>query len=189
MLDTLMDLPWWLPTTLIAVGGYLAYDGNRRQDGKLRTVGLLVIMVATALMGVSYAFDTPREKVTAGTRRTVDAIEKRDWATFTSLLDPQVGLAFYQGRDALVAGAKASTDAVGLRWANIVTLNVEPRGPRSFTVRMTCLSDQDRTGRPVSTDWELTWADTPQSGWVITEITPLGGSGAGPEAIEREMVR
>jgi hypothetical protein len=189
MMQMLMDVPWWLPTILIVVGGYLAYDGNRRQDAKLRNVGLVVVLIAAGLTLVSYLADTPTEVVGKRTHQLVDAVENRDWPAFTKLLDAQVNLGPYQGRDMLVAGAKASVDAAGLKWANVLSMNVEPRGPKSFTVRMNCLSDQQRTARPVPSDWELTWIQTPE-GWVVSEIKPLGsGAGASPEAIQREMVR
>lgn len=187
-METLTDLPWWLPTMLIVIGGYLAYNGNRKQDAKMRGIGGAVLVLAVGLMLVSYFLDSPMETVSKRSKQLVESVVKRDWQTMSSLLEKDASLLVYQGRDNIVAGAKASVDVVGLKSAYVLSVVAEPRGPRSFQVQMSCLSDQDRTGRATQTNWELVWVQTAE-GWLVSEIRPLGGAGASPEDIGREMVR
>src|SRR5437762_12188710 len=93
MTDLLFDAPWWLPTGLAAMGIFLFWTGNRRQEAKVRNAGFGLILAAIAVVLLSYFVDTDVEKAVKRSKTLVYSVEKHDWATLRATLDPNVSLA------------------------------------------------------------------------------------------------
>jgi hypothetical protein len=187
MTDYLFSTPWWLPACMAALGLYLAWDGNRRQDRTLRGVGLVVLLLTVALLVVSYVVDTDVEKVSKRTRDLVTAVNAKDWATFKSLLDPQTSVPVLGvGREKVAAGAQLSAERVGLKNVTLTGLNTRQQDT-DITVGITVLSQQDGFPYPVNSTWELSWQDR-GDGWLLVNVTPVAGGQANPDEIKQRMV-
>src|SRR4051812_12349549 len=112
MANLLFDTPWWLPTLLVGVGIVLFWNGNRRQETKLRNIGLLLVAAAAGMMAVSYLVDTPLEKAVKQTKLLVNSVETSDWTAMRSILGANTqlsvlgGPAVYESRDEIVDAAK-----------------------------------------------------------------------------------
>src|SRR5256885_7409777 len=151
MNDLLFETPWWLPTTIIAVGAILFYTANRRREVKLRTVGLGIVALGVVVALVSYFVDTPRERAIKGSRQLVQSVADRDWATVQSLLHPKASVAIanvpstlYNDREQIVARAKEGAERYGLK--SVTILSTDARQDQTLiTVSMTLLSVQEYT--------------------------------------------
>jgi hypothetical protein len=184
MTDLLFDPPWYLPPGIAALGVYLFIHGNRRQDAKIRAVGGVVVLLAVAVFFVGRVMDTDREIVEKRSRQLVDAVEKRDWNTLRSLLDPKASVAtpsgaVYSNRDLILAGAQLGTEQYGIK--NIRILSLESRQDGTMiTVDMDLISDQGLTGQPFPTSWQFEWQEL-SAGWTLTRIVCLKiGNETGP---------
>src|SRR6476646_3389166 len=91
--ELLFHTPWWLPVTIAGVGVVLFITGNNRVEAKVRNAGLAIVALAILLVGVSWLVDTDLEKAVKDTKALVRAVNDRDWATMTRLLDPKASLA------------------------------------------------------------------------------------------------
>src|SRR5437773_6030445 len=105
MRNLLFDTPWWLLAGLAVIAVTLLVSGNNRQDKNLKRGGLFFLGLLILLSLLSYFVDTDIEKVTKRTKLVAKSVEKRDWPTFESLLDPHIHFAHYDDRKSLVEGA------------------------------------------------------------------------------------
>ncbi|HLL88843.1 MAG TPA: hypothetical protein VK324_06035 [Tepidisphaeraceae bacterium] len=187
MTDLLFSTPWWLPAILAALGLYLTWDGNRRQDRTLRGVGLAVLGLTVVLLVVSYVVDTDVEKVQKRTKALVAAVNGNDWKTFRSLLDLQTSVAgIGVGREAVATGAQLSAERVGLRNVYVTSMTTTQHDTE-ITVTINVYSEQDEAPYPVPTNWELGWQDR-GDGWMLANVTPVAGGRVDPDAIKKRMV-
>jgi hypothetical protein len=177
MTDLLFATPWWLPTAIIVAGIVVFISGNKRQKIGMRNTGAGLLLLAVALMAVSYLVETDREKVTRQTRELVKAVETRDWPKMQSMLDARVSLAtvmgpIYANRDLVVQGAKDSVEHYGLK--SVMVKSVEAgEGSTDITVSMDVFSVQDATmGQLVPSSWQLDWSQNGKD-WVLFRITCL----------------
>lgn len=192
MNEMLFNAPWWAPLVLAAIGAVLFVTGNSRQETRVRAIGLAVVLLAIAYVGVSYYVDTPIEKAAAGTRAFVKAVVDRDGATLKRVLDPMASLTVlnsatpYSNAESITAAALQAKDQFGLTAANILSLSPKPAGT-VITVTVDILSEQDSSfGRPISTSWQFEWASTSE-GWLITRITCLRIGNAEGDAALRQF--
>jgi hypothetical protein len=181
----LFETPWWLPTSLIGVGIIIFLAGNRRQEKKLLTIGIVLVFLGITNALVSYFVMTDTEKVVARTKQLVAAVNSRDWDTFGSLLDPQTSLDGYHNRAQLVAGAKATADRIGLKSVRITGYDTE-KHDTLIIVNIRALSEQDIAGT-VLTDWQLQWENL-GNGWLLFNIQPLTNAQVNQQDIERRLV-
>ena len=178
MANLLFDTPWWLPTLLAGCGIVLFWNGNRRQETRLRNVGLLLTVVAVAVMGVSYLVDTDLEKCVKQSKELVYAVEQQDWNKMKVILDPGVAVSvlgagpFYNGANQTILGAQ---DAVG-RWGftNARVLSTTANQTDTIiTVAMSLLTEHDKSPVPtINTAWEFEWQQTGDT-WALVRITNL----------------
>src|SRR3984885_1566918 len=183
MLDHLLfETPWWLPTSLIGMGIAIFLAGNRRQEKKVMTIGIVLALLGISNALVSYFVMTDMEKVVARTKQLVVSVNNRDWETFRSLLDPQTSLDGYHNRDQLVAGAKATAQQIGLKSVRITGLNTQQRDTL-IIVNIRAFSEQDAAG-PAVTDWQLQWQNF-GNGWLLYNIQPLANDQVNEQDIER----
>src|SRR5215210_828280 len=151
MTDLIFDPPWYLPVAVAALGIYVFVFGNRRQEGKIRTVGGAIFLLAIALFLVGRFVDTDREKAVKRTRELIASVETHDWNKMRGLLDPKASVAtphdaVYGDRDMIVAGAQAATEQFGIK--NIRVLSLQSRQDQTaITVDLDVLSDQGFTGQ------------------------------------------
>ena len=179
MSDLLFDTPWWLPTLLLAAGVVLFITGNNRQIPRIRLAGVVVFLLAIALILVSYFVMTPRERALANTRKLVTSFVDRDWATFQSLLPEQVSLALlnhpdsiYSNRAKLVAGAKQAQEKYNFKAIHITGIDAV-QTDTLITVSLDVISEQEVTmGRPFPSSWQFDWQET-ANGWLLVHITAL----------------
>ncbi|MDQ3440600.1 MAG: nuclear transport factor 2 family protein [Planctomycetota bacterium] len=176
MTDLLFDPPWYLPAAIAALGIYLFIHGNRRQDAKVRAVGVGVALLTVALFFVGRVMETDREIAEKRSRQVVAAVEKHDWDALRALLDPKASVAVpngavYSNRDLIVGGAQMGTERFGLK--NIRVLSLTSRQDDTMiTVDIDALSDQGMTGQPFPTSWQFEWQEL-SGGWTLMRIVCL----------------
>lgn len=172
----LFATPWWLPTLIVAVGLFVAWQGNRRQESRVLAAGLGFVALAAVLTTVSYLVETDVEKVARQSRRLVAAFEGQDWETMRSLMDPRIRLqvasvTIYDTRDDLLAAAqKARTRD---RFGSLSVTSLDTEQTRNYiTVQLAILSTQESTlGRPLPSAWQFDWQKVGDQ-WLLTEVTP-----------------
>src|SRR5688572_23157252 len=125
MTELLFDTPWWLPALIAGVGAMLFWMGNNRREHKVRNFGLGLLALALVVIGVSYYFDTPREKAIKDTRSLVKSVESRDWPAMTALMDPRCAFESYGSRDEIVSAARIAAERFGLKSINVTSLQAE----------------------------------------------------------------
>jgi hypothetical protein len=187
----LFDAPWWLPTLLAFLGVALFWNGNRRQDTKLRNVGLLILLAAVGVIAISHFVDTDVEKAVKQSKQLVRAVEQRDWATLKTVLSPNTslrvlgGTEIYATRDEIIAGATKAVDRYGLKNVRILSTSAE-QTDTVINITMTIMSEQDFTGgRPITTTWLFEWQQSGES-WSLVQITNVKiGNMQGDEAGRR----
>ena len=178
MSNLLFDAPWWLPTLLIGVGVILFWNGNRRQESRVRNVGLAVFLAGIAVITVSYLVDTDLEKAVKETKKLVHDVELRDWADMKRILDPAASLTvlgdqqIYGNRDEIIKGAQRGVDRYGVK--NIRVLSTTPEQTDTvITITMTIYSEHEATmGHPITTTWQFMWEQTGKD-WTLKTITNL----------------
>jgi hypothetical protein len=179
MSDLLFETPWWLPTTIAAVGAVLFYTANKRREAKLRTIGLGVLCLGVLVALVSYFVDTPKERAVNGSRRLVQSVADRDWTTMQSLLHPKASVSIanvpstlYNDREQIVARAREGVERYGLK--SVTVLSTDARQDQTLiTVSVTLLSVQEYTlGRPIRSTWEFDWLES-ADGWSLYKIRAI----------------
>lgn len=177
MTDLLFDPPWYLPLAVAALGIYLFLFGNRRQERKIRNVGLLVVLLAVALFLLARFVDTDREKVEKRTRALIASVEGHDWTKMASLLDAKANVstprgAVYATRDMIVGGAQAATEQYGVKNIRVTSLQTHQDTGGQVTVDLDVWSDQGFTGTPFPTSWQLEWHEL-SDGWKLMRVVCL----------------
>src|SRR5450432_2001651 len=165
--NLLFETPWWLPTSLVALGIMLFFTGNRRAEKKIMRGGIVIALLGIAIALISYFVETDTEKVVSQTKQLTAAIDKRDWEKFRSLLNPKTSFYFYHNRDELVAGAKATVERIGLKSVHLTGIETE-KNDTLITVNVRAYSEQDLAG-PLVTDWQLEWQNF-GNGWLLYSI-------------------
>src|SRR5205814_8460775 len=147
MTNLLFDTPWWLPTLLAGVGVVLFWNGNRRQEPRVRNAGLLFVLATIALLALSYFVDTDLERATKNTRRLVHDVEQRDWKDFKSILDPSASLSVfnafqvYGSHDEIVSGAQRGVERYGVKTVRILPGATAEQTGTVITITMTIYSE------------------------------------------------
>jgi hypothetical protein len=176
MKNLLFNTPWWLPTLLAGAGIVLFWNGNRRQEARLRNIGLLLIALTVVVLSVSYLVDTDLEKCVKQSKRLVYDVEQQDWAGMKSILDPRVSVsvfnagAIYSNRDETINAAQDGVNWWGVKNVRILRTDAE-QTDSLITVHLAVLSDHDKAGIPtINTKWELEWQQTGDT-WSLVRIT------------------
>jgi hypothetical protein len=194
MKNLLFDTPWWLPTLLAGAGIVLFWNGNRRQEARLRSIGLLLIALCAVVLTVSYLVDTDLEKCVKQSRRLVYAVEQQDWAGMKTILDPNVtvtvfnGGPIYNNRAETINAAQDGVNWWGVKNVRVLGTDAE-QTDTLITVRMAVLSDHDKAGVPtINTKWELEWQQTGDA-WSLVRITCLQIGNLTGESAGRQFPR
>lgn len=189
MSQFLFQTPWWFPTLLAAVGIFLFWSGNRRQENNVRLAGLVLVLLAILVSVVSYLVVTDQERALIDSRQLVYAVPKQDWATMKRLMDPACGLSLlggvpiYDGRDQIIAGAQKAVNEYGLKSVHVISSEAQQNADQ-IRVTLTALTEQDFTsGRPITSSWLMDWQKVGPT-WKLVRITcvkvaNLQGSAAG----------
>ena len=178
MTNLLFQTPWWLPTLLIGTGVILFWSANRRQETRLRNIGLLLIAAAAVLCTVSYLVDTDLEKCTAKTKQLIHDIEKQDWTDMATILDTHatVGMSnsflVYTNRNEIISGAKAAVAQYGVKNVHILSTESQ-QADTLITVSMSVLSDHDNPPLTMlNTGWQVEWQESGGK-WSLVRIICL----------------
>jgi hypothetical protein len=195
MAQLLFDTPWWLPTLLAFLGIALFWNGNRRQESKVRNAGLAFCLAAVLVLAVSYYVDTDLEKATKESKSLVYAVNARDWNTLKRILSPTTSLhvlggatEIYGTSAEIIGGAQKAVDQYGLK--NVRILSTTPEQTDTvITITMTIVSEQDFTsGRPITTTWQFEWQQSGET-WTLTRITNITIGNMSGEAAGRQFPR
>jgi hypothetical protein len=190
MTDMLFDAPWWLPAGLIVAGAVVFITANRRSRIRLRTAGIVIVLLGPLVMLLSHFIDTPGETAEKGSRAIVAAFVARDWTTMQSLLAASASVSvldaelIYDGEAQILAGARTARDQHGIDRATVTDLTVTRTGPL-ITTEIDVLSEQTSFPYPLPTTWQLEWRVDPTApgGWAIAHVTCIRiGNASGPEA-------
>jgi hypothetical protein len=161
--DLLFDVPWWLPTLVGIVGVSVWVSGNRRQNERVRSWGLMVIVAAVGWAVVSYVVDTGKEKCQKLTKEFVQSVVKQDWETFDGSLDVNVAFRFagsawsIVGKDTLDNTLRADMGRIGVMSARVTGMDAKEEAG-TITVRIVVWSTQKATmEQPLNSEWELDW--------------------------------
>ncbi len=184
MPEFLASPPWYLPTTFAAVAVVLLMQGNNRQDKRLKTAGLVSAIIAVAIYVVGYAFESGRETAIRKTQELTAAVDQRDWATFKSLLDPQVRFWNYNGQDNLTTGAEKSAEGVGVKNISVSISEIKEE-PGSYIVDFSATADIDAIGRRMPTNWRFHWA---KSDFLLYRIDYVPNPQFGEDAVFSRLV-
>ncbi|MEO6436945.1 MAG: nuclear transport factor 2 family protein [Tepidisphaeraceae bacterium] len=194
MRELIFHTPWWLPTVLAGIGVFLFWTGNRGREWKVRTAGLALLAAAAVLMALSYIIDTDLEKAVTGSKQLVYSVEKRDWATMKSILDPSVSLSvlgaseLYGNRDEMIDAAQRAVDQYGVKNIRILSTDAE-QTDTLISVTMTLMSEQDFTrGYPITTSWKFEWQPAGKE-WTLVRITCLKIANTSGEQASRQFPR
>lgn len=177
MTDLLFATPWWLLGAIVIIGITLFVSGNRRQHAGVRLAGVLVVLLAVALLLLSYFVETDKEKASHDTREVVAAVQDADWSKLKSLLDPHASLVtvlgtVYKNRDDLIQGAQAAADRYALKSVTIRSLDAT-QDQAGIAVDLDVFSVQDATmDRPVPSSWRFDWEKSGDD-WRLYRITCL----------------
>lgn len=178
MNEFLFNAPWWAPIVVVAIGLVVFITGNKRQETRVRTAGLIVGLLGIAYGVTSYYVDTPLEKAENGTRGFVQAVVDRNPETLQKLIDPMASLTVlnsatpYSNGESIKNAALSAKDQFGITAAHVTSLNSKPAGTVTL-VTIDVLSEQEKTyGRPIPTSWQFEWTNT-KDGPLITRITCL----------------
>ena len=175
MSDLLFDVPWWIPTVLALLGIFIFWNGNNRQQAKLRNIGTGLVLLAVMWFAVSYFVDTDKEKCEKGTVKLVADVTKGEWNDFHSMLSPNVvfrvqgGNSYAEGSDKVSTFAKAGADSIKLESAYVQSHHADQTGT-IITVTANIFSTQSASYQPTINssfqfDWELL-----NEGWKVREI-------------------
>src|SRR4051794_9034769 len=175
--ELLFHTPWWLPLIIAGVGVFVFVSGNKRQEPGTRRGGLIIMLCALALIGVSYVVDTDVEKCVKQSRQLVKALEARDWKTSESLMAPNCGLnvlnsQIYPSRQKILDGAKTAFERYGLKSARILPSVEAVQTDALVTVSIDVLTEQEATGFPITSGWQLEWSKFGKD-WKLTQIVNI----------------
>jgi hypothetical protein len=173
MSDLLLAVPWWLFISLIVVGVIVFWSGNNRGQKGPRLVGIALVLVALGLKTLSYFVETDKEKVERQTLELVQAVQKRDWSKFESLLDPDASLgtsigSIYPNSKALVDGAKYNCERYSLTNVSARVTGVQ-QDDAGITVDIDATSDQASSPYAIPSSWKLVWDHTGKE-WRLHEL-------------------
>jgi hypothetical protein len=192
--DYFFNTPWWLPAAILVVGAVLFYTANKRQETRLRTIGMLVVFLGVAVAVVSYFVDTDLERAEKQTRRIVDAFENKNWPAFRTLLHPNTsisiasGQTLYRGNEVIAAKAKEASDRHGFRAVNVLGMNSR-QDQTLITVSIDVISTQETTMlRPINSTWEFDWLES-ADGWYLNEVRAVKIGQATGEGMESMFPR
>ena len=190
----LFDAPWWLPTMLVFLGVALFWNGNRRQETKVRNAGLLFLLAAVIVLAVSHFVDTDVEKAENQSKRLVRAVEQRDWATLKAVLDPNTslqvlgGLQLYDTRDEIINAAKQAVDQHGVKNVRILRTESE-QTDTVILVTMFLMSEHENAPvNTITTTWQFEWQQMGQS-WSLVRITNVKIGNIQGDAAARQFPR
>ena len=90
MVDLFADPPWYLPVLVALFAIVLLFQGNARQNARLKYVGVALAALAVVIIALGYFLESDREAVVRETREIIAAVNNRNWKDFSAHLDPEV---------------------------------------------------------------------------------------------------
>lgn len=182
----LFETPWWLPTVAIGVGIFVWLTGNRRLERKVMLTGLGIAVFGVAILMVSIAVDTDRERTVKRTKQLVASAAQRDWTRFESLLDPQTSIYSLRGPQQITQAARAAAESINLSAARITGMTVD-QADTVITISMRVYSEQFR-GSPGMSDWQLEYQNYGQ-GFVLYSIRVVSSGMVSEDVIRGRLQR
>ncbi|HEX8340300.1 MAG TPA: hypothetical protein VF624_05270 [Tepidisphaeraceae bacterium] len=189
MHEFLAQPPWYLPIVAALVAVVLLFQGNARQNRRLKWAGLALALVAVAVVALGHLLESDSEQVVRRTEEIVAAVNDRDWKAFAARLDPDVRFFIYNGREQFAAGAAKTVEAVGVKNVSLSGFVVTPE-PGAYRVDFRAMSDVDVAGRSVPTNWRFFWSREPGSGaFLLYNVENVPNAQFGGDAVTSRLVR
>lgn len=182
----LFETPWWLPTVAIGVGIFVWLTGNRRLERKVMLTGLGIAAFGVAILMVSIAVDTDRERTVKRTKQLLASAAQHDWTKFESLLDPQTTIYSLRGPQQITQAARAAAESINLSAARITGMTVD-QADTVITISMRVYSEQFR-GSPGMSDWQLEYQNYGQ-GFVLYSIRVVSSGMINEDLIRGRLQR
>lgn len=182
----LFETPWWLPTVAIGIGIFVWLTGNRRLEKRVMLTGLGIAALGVAILMISIAVDTDRERTVKRTRQLVASAAQHDWTKFESLLDPETNIYGLRGPQQITQAARSAADSLNLTAARITGMTVD-QADTVITISMRVYSEQFR-GNPGMSDWQLQYQNYGQ-GFVLYSVRAVSSGVVNEELIRGRLQR
>lgn len=181
----LLENPWPIFITLIAIAAVVRVVASRQGRPKLNRIALVAVMLALIAFLTAHFVQTPRERVSAAVHELLDAIVAGDTAALDRLI----------GHDATVGdeAGRARIDAERLRpdlqrvlerfpiaSQRVKDLAVQPDGSTATAYLDLRTGFTDNRYPPAHTIWRLTWRRGDDGAWRLTEARWLEWMGRSP---------
>jgi len=187
--NLLLENPWPLALTLVVVAMGLLWHGVTRDDKRARRLSPVAALAAVAIWTAATFTTTTRETLIDRTEQLVRATQPpRDVATLTALFDPQArvlgasGDLWMQSGDKVAAELARSCDTFDVQGHWLRMQGADMTGPdrgRSLFVINTSLGGTF-AGRPVRTEWLVTWKQASDGQWRVLTVQWLDLQGSDP---------
>ena len=190
MYEFFADPPWYLPIAAALIAIALLFQGNARQNRRLKAAGLALACLAAATIAAGYGLESDREHVIRRTEEIARTVNDRDWKAFAALLDKDIRFHTYNGREQFASGAAKTVEVVGVKNVAFSGFNVTPEAG-AYRVDFRAMADVDVTGgRRTPTDWRFYWSRDPASGaFLLYDIENVPNSQFGGDAVTSRLVR
>lgn len=185
MLDYLFDVPWWLPTMLISVGGIVAFTGMQRLEKKVIRGGAAILLAGVLVGMISYFVDTDVEKAVRRTQQLVASASSKDWTTFQSLIDPQTSVYSLKGPTEVTAAAREMAERFNVDKARITGTEVTQKDT-VIVVSIRVYSEQ--RGMSALSDWRLEFQNQ-GLGWILYNVSALSNEQINADRIREALSR
>jgi hypothetical protein len=187
--NLLLENPWPLALTLVVVAMGLLWHGITRDDKRARRLSPVAAVAAVAIWTTATFTTTTREILIDRTEQLVRATQPpRDVATLTALFDPQARVLGARGDLWMRSGDKVarelarSCDLFDVRGHWLRMRGAEVTGPDRGRTRFVVNTSLGGAfaGRPVRTQWLLTWKQASDGQWYISTVQWLDLQGGDP---------
>jgi hypothetical protein len=186
--NLLLENPWPLALTLVAIAMGLLWHGINRDDKRARRLSPVAAIAALAVWAAATFVTTGRETLIERAEQLVDATEPpRDVATLAALFDPQArvlganGDLWLQSGDRVAAELARACDLFSVQghWLRMQGADM-PSKDRGRTLMVISTSLDGEFPRPVRTEWLITWKPGPNGQWLVWTVQWLDLQGHDP---------
>lgn len=183
----LFESPWVTTAVLLIAGFALFWHGARIDDKRFRRAALGAVILAAIVCLTAFLVTTPRQALRDQAGDLVHATAPFDGTRFGNLIDPDAGVIgpdgsiWLQGGSAISLALQRAIERYGVIKHFVRVRGVDVDGPRgrSHVVVRTFLAGE-YSGRPVRTEWLMTWTRTTDGQWRMATIQWLDLNGQEP---------
>lgn len=185
-----LENPWPLASTLIAVGLVIGWLGLREGLANRQRLGLGLAAVGLMVLALGYAITTPAEHASAVVHRLIDAVVSEDTtqakAQFASDAVMTVGSPSNAGvaLEFIASRLDRLADRYDITSNRVTTLRRATVSGKAGEVRLSCMTEVAEFPYPSVSRWLMRVEQQPDSTWLITRITCMEINGQTPSSAE-----